>query len=246
MPIKVSLTIPVELYTYNELSDKAKESPRNYFIENWIDDWWSKEIISECKDDAKEYGFNIDHVMYKGFHSQGDGACWTGNVQIMKFLEKFGSDSIGFEGWRVLYNEISAGVTISIQRSIHARYYNTDSMCVDVSDFDIIDYIYKGDTIKSESILKGMSVEDVTKLITADADCPYKIAEDVHNWILTEARNYGETIYRRLQDGYEHMCTDEYIGECYDCNDIYFNKEGGQVDSAIVAIYLHETKQLNK
>ena len=245
MPIKVSLTIPVELYTYNELSDKAKEYPRNYFIENWIDDWWSKEIISECKEDAKQYGFTIDNVQYTGFHAQGDGACWTGSVEILKFLEKFGNDSIGFEGWRVLYNEINAGVRITIQRLVNANYYNIDSMCVDVSDFDILDYISKG-TIKSDSILKGMSVEDVTKLIIADADCPYKSAEDVHKWILDEAKKFAETIYRRLKEGYEYMCSDEYIGECYDCNDIYFNKEGGQVDSAIVAIYLHEIKQLTK
>jgi len=246
MPIKVELTIPVELYTYSELSERAKEAPRATFLEHWIDNWEAQEIIRECKEEAIDYGFIIDNVQYTGFHSQGDGACWTGGVAVLKFIEKFGGDSIGFEGWRVLYNEISAGVRINIERSMHSNYYHSGTMCVDASDFDILDYVSINECIKTESILKGMTIDDVRKLIHADEQCRYKTPEDIHNFMLDEAKKYADLMYSKLRQQYEHMSSDEYISECYDCNDVYFNKEGGRVDDAIVAIYLHQTEQINK
>jgi hypothetical protein len=46
---------------------------------NRPDDWY-EEIYARAKEDGPERGFNIDEIQFSGFHSQGDGASWTGTL----------------------------------------------------------------------------------------------------------------------------------------------------------------------
>lgn len=242
MPITAELTIPVTMYRYDELDAHAREKPRQDFIEHWIEDWWANELLDEYKAEGLEYGFGIEDIHYSGFHSQGDGACWVGHVGMLKFIDVFGGDSIGFEAWRCLFQSVWGGAAnVGIYRS-SSRFYHSETMCVETMDFNIEDFMHRGDTVTTDSILKGMTFDDAYKLIQADADCRYKTPESIQIWVLEEAKRYADVVYKKLYEAYEYECSDENIAEVYTCNDVYFNEKGGKVDNSLVEIYLQQNK----
>ena len=69
------------IYQFDELSDAAKEKAREWFRGGIADDnWWSESVIDHAKHVGALIGFEVDEVYWRGFWSQGDGACWAGSV----------------------------------------------------------------------------------------------------------------------------------------------------------------------
>jgi len=57
-------TIEVTLYTFEELSDKAKERASDYYMERMISDWWYEPAM----DDAKEFYLDIQEFdIYRNY-----------------------------------------------------------------------------------------------------------------------------------------------------------------------------------
>ena len=69
--------IETKVYSFDELSKEAKEKALeelryiNVDYENWADD-----TIEQIKRIGSYLGIEIDQVLYSGFSSQGDGACF--------------------------------------------------------------------------------------------------------------------------------------------------------------------------
>lgn len=68
------------VYQFDELSDEAKEKAREWFRGIADDNSWSESVIDDAKSIGAMIGFDVDRVYWRGFWSQGDGACWTGSV----------------------------------------------------------------------------------------------------------------------------------------------------------------------
>lgn len=82
------------LYTYGELSDKAKEAAREWYARGACEDsFWTESIFESAADAAALFGLDIRQtrkallggghrygpaVYWSGFWSQGDGACCEG------------------------------------------------------------------------------------------------------------------------------------------------------------------------
>lgn len=73
-------TIQTNLYTYSELSDKAKERARKDYIDNCVfaDEVWADNVKDTLKQVGKALGFTIEEIEYSGFYAHGDGLCFTG------------------------------------------------------------------------------------------------------------------------------------------------------------------------
>lgn len=81
-------TILVNLYSFNELSDEAKQFALNkyrYMHVDW-DSEWDMFVIEECENILKENGFDNAKIHYSGFYSQGDGASFDADIDLDKFL----------------------------------------------------------------------------------------------------------------------------------------------------------------
>lgn len=69
-------TVKINLYSYSELNPKAKEKAREWFLSDCPD-------LSHITDEAEQFlsffGFSDVKIHWKGFCSQGDGACFIGN-----------------------------------------------------------------------------------------------------------------------------------------------------------------------
>jgi len=71
-------TVQTTLYTYDELSDAAKERAREWFRQGNFDfDWWA-DVYIDAKDIGGMLGFSDMDISFSGFWSQGDGASFTG------------------------------------------------------------------------------------------------------------------------------------------------------------------------
>jgi hypothetical protein len=145
-------TIEKTIYTFDELSDDAKE----------------------C---AKIIGIDIDNVYYSGFWSQGDGACFEGSYSYKKGsvaaikayapkcteLHNIAKQLQDLEK-RLFYREIC-----QIEHS--GRYYDKYSMVVHCSDHDL------GSEFKSifsdfaNWIYKQLEREYPCPSVTSDHDC---------------------------------------------------------------------------
>jgi hypothetical protein len=80
-----TVTITKTLYTFDELSDDAKEKARTWWREGqYGDNFFAECVIDDAKEIAALFGLNIDEVYWSGFSSQGDGACFTGVYSYRK------------------------------------------------------------------------------------------------------------------------------------------------------------------
>ncbi len=113
-------TKQINLLKFNELSKEAKELAieQNNQI-NTDYDWW-KWIEEEWREKLEKLGYANAEIFFSGFYSQGDGACFTAEVVIEKWVKTHK------KGQRIakLLAELNAGdlATITIKNNGRDSY----------------------------------------------------------------------------------------------------------------------------
>lgn len=78
----------IKLFTIAELSPEVKkrviEKSRHINVE---DNFWSECITEHWTEELGKLGYDDVKILYSGFGSQGDGACFTASVDIKKWLK---------------------------------------------------------------------------------------------------------------------------------------------------------------
>jgi hypothetical protein len=219
-------------YTYKQLleigNDQALNNVREWWNKaSWDDSYWTDSVKDTAKEDGYALGFVIDGIYWSGFWSQGDGACWVGQVDIQQWLTTHCKDSIGLSAWIALIQEGVIDKHIKVEhRSNH--YYHENTM-----DFGYIEdntYAFEDDDVMTNpnNIFKGMSVANVFELINA-SDCAFKTTEEIREAVITNAQDFAKDIYKKLEMEYEYMMSDENLAEMCEINEWMFNLEGEMV-----------------
>ena len=75
--------------SYSELSDEAKEHAFSNFVAQGCWDDWYESIYEYWIEKLEGLGIytNTTEIKFSGFHSQGDGASFTGSINLKEFLE---------------------------------------------------------------------------------------------------------------------------------------------------------------
>jgi hypothetical protein len=215
-------------FKYHELEGSARAKARDHYIHSWLIDDWYDYVIDDAKADGKDKGFEIQHVYFSGFWSQGDGASWIGDIDLVLFIEKHLPESIGRDCWVWMIQDGWIHNRLSVyQKGSHYSHSHTMS----IGNIETYDYSNGEDgeevnLINTACILKGAPVQTLYDLIVADPNCPIKSVDDLEELALTEARQFADEIYSTLQGAYEHECSDDNISESYDANEVLFNEEG--------------------
>jgi hypothetical protein len=83
--------ISINLDTFGELAPAAQQKvvEREQYI-NVDDAFWYEPIIEEWSEELHRRGFEQAKILFTGFGSQGDGACFTATVNIEQFLHALG------------------------------------------------------------------------------------------------------------------------------------------------------------
>lgn len=197
------------IYTFDELSDAAKEKAREWYRNGQLDyDWWDS-VYEQADTAAKHLGIDIDRkgkhtpaIYFSGFWSQGDGACFEGSYRYKK-------------GWRsALLHEFGPGDTLnellsigqSLQEVQSKQFYKLEATCR-----------HRGRYQHS-----GCMVIDVEH-----ADDRYRDIGDAEDEITTLLRDFADWIYGRLEQEHDWLTSDEQVDESIRANEYTFNEDGG-------------------
>ena len=119
----MSKVIEVEVFKYDELSDSAKQRARDWYLEGMDYDWYDC-VYEMCIEDGKEKGFDIDKINFSGFWSQGDGASWTGSVDLLEFIEKHADKESASFGEDMILCELIRNEWVNKELHIVRRSYH--------------------------------------------------------------------------------------------------------------------------
>lgn len=196
-------TIEKTVYLFTELSDRAKESAR---------DWWRScenelSCFAECVlEDAVNIGdilgidLNTPNIFYSGFSSQGDGACFEGTYKYKKgalstLVKNIGATSKGDIELLRICKELQEvqkryfyQLTATMTHSGH--YYHSGCMRVSVDCGD------DRETSKGE--------DEITQLM----------------------REFADYIYDQLEQSYDFTMSDENVDENITINGYEFSESG--------------------
>jgi hypothetical protein len=185
-------------------------------------DDWHEEIINRAKEDGPARGFNIDEVLFTGFHSQGDGASWTGFIDLVEFITYHSKpEDADYAEHTVLVELIKDGwceEKVAISRS--GFYYNHSGMMRSAGIDDRIHYA-EDDSVMDRGILEGANVKELAKSIDTDY-----LFNQLDEWVLDKAQKYADGIYKQLREEYEHYTSEEYFIDLCDINGWRFDQRG--------------------
>lgn len=108
-------TIRTKVFKFNELTEDAKQKAIEYMNDINVDEGWHEPVTDEEESKLYELGFNYPKIMFSGFASQGDGACFTcSSIDFYKFMNG---------KYRDYAMELSCSITHS-----YKHYFSTSTM----------------------------------------------------------------------------------------------------------------------
>lgn len=227
--------VQTKLYTYDELSDDAKEKAREWWIEGSDDDWQFEQewVYDDVKTVAALLGIDIDKIWYTGFWSQGDGACFDGTYSYKKGWRKALLDHLG----DIDEKTIAKFRTQEWTDKMIADYIKERKRLLAIGQ-DLQDiqkkYFYQ---IHSRTKHSGHYYHEYCTTIT-------NFIEEEDGWggyekaliladdeAMDEAlRSFMRYIYTRLEETYDWMCEEEQVAEAINANEYTFTKYGKRAD----------------
>jgi hypothetical protein len=202
-------TVEKELWSFDELSDAAKEHAREWFRSGNLDyDWWEC-VYEDAESIGEILGIEFDRkrggkqptIWFSGFCSQGDGACFEGRYSYAKRAAKNIrqhapkdtdlhriADDLQELQWKHFYR-------LEARTAQRGHYYHSGCMAVDVSDKET----GNGVNYDTEEALRDI------------------------------LRSFADWIYKRLEEEYNYLQSDEQVDESIRANEYEFDEDGCRV-----------------
>ena len=167
-------TVSVDLYTFDELSDKAKERAREWFRVDYPDsDIFSEPVYNMAREAFAFFGVDASDIAFSGFWSQGDGASFTGEFRA-SLISPAADLAAEFPTHKTLHG-LHARLTtvghpddsrVNITRSGH--YVHSHTMNIDADEYS------RDDERELLSILRGL------------ADWLYRLLESEYDYLVSD------------------------------------------------------------
>jgi hypothetical protein len=199
----------VTVYSFDELSDRAKETAMNWWRSS--DDFDAEFIIDDVEQVAAILGIEFKYesvplmgggnrrkpcIYWSGFYSQGDGASFEGWYSYKKgsckAMRKYAPQDSELHR---IADQLASWQKMNfyrLQAKVQHRgnYYHSGCMSIDVHNFE------------------------------------HEYAAVPEEGVADELRAFADWIYQQLQTEYEYQNSDEIIAENIRCNEYRFTKEG--------------------
>lgn len=214
-------------FTYEELTPKAQEKALAWFGESLDYEWW-QHVYANAKEDGKEKGFDIEDIRFSGFWSQGDGASWTGEVDIKQFLEHhLKEDHPDYSRYFVLQAILNEGNGWVEQRANVTRYgfhyVHSNTMRLDSIDFSGVDYLEAAseERLQEEGPLQRANIYQLWQGIDGAA-----LLDALEEWVIEEARAFADKIYKDLEAEHDDLTSEESLLSAAYANGWRFDEDG--------------------
>jgi hypothetical protein len=193
-------TKEITVYTFDELSDEAKERARQWWREGAFDHEWWDATYEDAKTCFGFLGFAIENIHFSGFSSQGDGACFDGtwsasDVKPGKLQEHAPKDEELHRIAGRIERLASEFPNASLRVKHSGRYFHEFCTSFDVDmDAEAPEYTGKHHDAEEELI---------------------EVSRDAMKWI-----------YRQLYKEYDYQNADEQVDENIRINEYEFTAKG--------------------
>jgi hypothetical protein len=200
-----TLTKTVTAYKFNELSESAKQRALEKMYDINVDnDFWSECAIDDFKEVGKIIGIDIEKIYFSGFSCQGDGACFEGRYEYkkgsLKAIKDYAPKDTALHAIVENLAKIQAKYFYKLGAKVKhsGHYYHAYCTEIDIMERDQDGY-FQG--------YSDLPVETIDEMI--------EILRDFMNWI-----------YKRLNDEYNFLTSEEEIIGTIEANEYDFTEEG--------------------
>ena len=192
-------TIETKVYTFEELSDEAKQVALDRHREiNAHDGWWDP-IYEGLHDKAEEAGFEVQDIYFSGFWSQGDGAMFTYSRFNDNILKGFVAQlDLSEEDKQLMLSQ-----AVVDGKGIHRGHYYHEKSC------DHYSWLESNDP----------SNEQATDLIEG-------LDGAFENYVIEVYEDLCGQLYSSLNRYYDELTSDEYVAEMLIDNEYEFTENG--------------------
>lgn len=191
--------VETKVYTFNELSDAAKQTAiETYRDLNTYDGWWEP-IFEGITEEANAKGFHVGNIYFSGFWSQGDGAMFEyttlGDTLFSNFV-----DQLDLSPMRKSWLKTQ---TFAQSEGTHSGHYYHENCCSHVIDFEP----------------KFSWSENFGNWISSFAD-------QYEQFVISEYKSLCGELYSRLNTYHDELTSDEAIAEGIIANEYEFTEDG--------------------
>jgi len=196
------------LKRFEALSEGDKQSilDRHRDI-NVVHDWWDC-VYDDFKADMDAIGIEVDRMYFSGFWSPGDGACFEGCVRNWPLFLK----SLGYTN-EVLLDHFDCNASFSVKHSGHYYHENCTSFSY---EFDLPTDEYMGEEEFLRLYGYGEELRDAALIAVLSKFDGRKLKDEFAEAIKDHMRD----LYRRLENEYEYLTSDEAVLEALHANDM--------------------------
>jgi len=180
-------------------------------------EWWDC-TYDYFKEDAKAYGFEVEDIIFSGFGSQGNGAAWNGEVDVVKFLKAKNLDTEPM--WFALMELARLGWIDDKASVAHSWRYSYTTQVHDFSAHSSLDDEFPMAT----GVFAGTSPKALMESFGGA-----KIVDDLVDLIDAAVEDFAKDIYRALVKEFEHITSEESFRESCECDDVTFEVNEGEL-----------------
>lgn len=194
-------------------------SRRTTLIERYRDinvdhhQWWDC-VYSDVTEDMKAIGIGVRRMYFSGFWSQGDGACFMGNLDNTRaYLDHHHQDQ--YPMIRKLL-EHGGEVYVRCDQSGHYHHEMCTSFWVDA------------DTLTG---ILPQPTEFHVQIADQWQDLLAKEMDDFETDVTEQWRTYMRDLYRKLEEEYDHLTSDEAVWDTIEANELDTDAEDEEEDT---------------
>ncbi len=201
----------VNVCSFKELPRIVQDKLVKKFKDNYPGDNWSDDTVSEIESELEEMGYSNIDVSFSGFWSQGDGASFTADLDVLEYIKYLYNKAIEKGEIPPIYTRLINVLennhvwidtcTIIRDRWVHYVHWNTTSLYM---EYDKDEHITGENWLSTESLL-----------------------EDLRKHIFAHHQQLNKEIYSRLEEEYYSITSDDYVREILlDDNDSQYLNDG--------------------
>jgi len=197
-------TETIEIYTFDELSDDAKEKAREWWRSGGLDYDWYAHIFSDFVTIFEILGFDVieSNIHFSGFWSQGDGASFTGSYKYNKGSTKKIRDYAPQDN---ALHEIADTLQALQKRNFYGLWGNIERCSTS-------HYVHENTISCSEAYRDSGNYQDATS--------------DAQDTLTDCARDLCHRLYARLKKEYDWINSNKQVDESIKCNEYEFTVTG--------------------
>lgn len=193
------------VYSFDELSDEAKQRALENHAHDLVEyDDWYRYVYEDAKQAGAHLGIFIKQIYFSGFWSQGDGACFDGSYSwetgCCRKIREYAPQDEWLHRIADTLRDIQRPALYVLSATVthSGHYYHEHCTSIDVTFTDSMDC--------------GCLDGDEAELAGAE---------------LAEAlRDFMRWIYRRLEDEYDYLTSEETVAEHLRDNGFEFDEDG--------------------